>query len=86
MSLCGTYGSTTLGLSEDVTRGEINSTLPKSDPNKNQSLPVAVIEVNTAPRPAGSYEQDEENMNLVNARVVRAPRFFNFSDGRWVEK
>lgn len=86
MSLCGTYGSTTLGLANVVTKGEINAALPKFDSNKKQPLLVAVIEVITAPRSAGSYGPQEENRRLVSARVVRAPRFFNLSDGRWVEK
>ncbi|MCC6545146.1 MAG: hypothetical protein IT392_11745 [Nitrospirae bacterium] len=60
--------------------------MPKFDSNKKQPLLVAVIEVITAPRSAGSYGQQEENRRLVSARVVRAPRFFNFSDGKWVEK
>ncbi len=85
MSLCGTYGSTTLGLANVVTRGEIKAVLPKFDAKENRPLLIAVIEVITEPRPAGSYGQNEENM-LVSASVVPSPRFFNFSDERWIEK
>lgn len=87
MSVCGTYGQTTLGVSRVIASNQIKTTLPPHDDKlERQPMLVAAVEAFTVPRQRSVLRESpptQENRRLEGYKPAGETRLLNFSDGKW---
>jgi hypothetical protein len=87
MSVCGTYGQTTLGVSRVTASNKIRTTLPPFDEKlERQPILVAAVEAFTVPRQRSVLRQSpptQENRRLEGYKAAGEARLLHFANGKW---